>query len=68
MTYSVRFGTFYYSVGFWIDENRWIESSNWFSPAKAQEECDRLNANLEAFKRQETPPQQTELWSNTKCN
>lgn len=50
MRYRMRFISGYFSVGFWLDEDRWIESSNWFRADRAQEEVDRLNRNVQTFR------------------
>jgi len=49
MFYCIRPSSCYFSVGFWLDEERWIESSNWYRADKAQEEADRLNRNVALF-------------------
>ncbi len=50
MNYCIRRTSYYFAVGFWLDESRWIESSNWYSSDAAQGEADRLNAAVQMFK------------------
>jgi hypothetical protein len=52
MTYVMRLVGHHFSVGFWLDEVHWIESSGWFVAHLAQSEVDRLNTNLQRFKQQ----------------
>lgn len=53
MNYVVRRESYGWSVGFWLDELRWIESSNWYLASRAHEEADRLNAVVKGISQQQ---------------